>query len=321
MRFARILSKDLFLPKILFWCAIFIMPLFSAPSDTPITATPTQSTTTNANNLSPNSPSDATANLDENGRLILEQPRGTMGNTINPSQVSDLPATMSPTLPTVNLSINAPKEPGDLVNTLNIVVIITLLVLAPSLVLVMTSFTRIIIVLGFLRTAMGTQQSPPTQILVSLALILTFFIMEPVAKKGYEVGIKPYIAKEIPYDEAFVRTIAPFKEFMLKNTREKDLALFFRIRKLENPKTIDDVPLTVLLPAFMISELKTAFQIGFLLYLPFLVIDMVVSSLLMALGMMMLPPIMISLPFKILIFILVDGFNLLIGNIVGSFKT
>lgn len=261
-----------------------------------------------------------TQNLDANGNLILEQPRGNANNAINPSQVSDLPATLSPTLPAVNLSINAPNEPGDLVNTLNIVIIITLLVLAPSLVLVMTSFTRIIIVLGFLRTAMGTQQSPPTQILVSLALILTFFIMEPVAKKGYEDGIKPYIAKEIAYDEAFIRTIAPFKEFMLKNTREKDLALFFRIRNLENPQTIDDVPLTVIMPAFMTSELKTAFQIGFLLYLPFLVIDMVVSSLLMALGMMMLPPIMISLPFKILIFILVDGFNLLIGNLVGSFK-
>lgn len=268
----------------------------------------------------PQTPQNQGVNLDANGNLILEQSRQSTGNSISPSQVSDLPATLSPTLPAVNLSINAPQEPSDLVNTLNIVIIITLLVLAPSLVLVMTSFTRIIIVLGFLRTAMGTQQSPPTQILVSLALILTFFIMEPVAKKGYENGIKPYIAKEIAYDEAFIRTIAPFKEFMLKNTREKDLALFFRIRNLENPQTIDDVPLTVLMPAFMISELKTAFQIGFLLYLPFLVIDMVVSSLLMALGMMMLPPIMISLPFKILIFILVDGFNLLIGNLVGSFK-
>lgn len=289
--------------QILRFLALFCVVLFAEP---------------NSQNLAQN-PAQSPQNLDAQGRLILEQPRGTTGNTIRPS--GDLPATLSPTLPSVNLSLNAPQEPSDLVNTLNIVIIITLLVLAPSLVLVMTSFTRIIIVLGFLRTAMGTQQSPPTQILVSLALILTFFIMEPVAKNGYEVGIKPYIAKEIPYDEAFVRTIAPFKEFMLKNTREKDLALFFRIRKLENPQTIDDVPLTVLIPAFMISELKTAFQIGFLLYLPFLVIDMVVSSLLMALGMMMLPPIMISLPFKILIFILVDGFNLLIGNLVGSFKT
>ncbi len=225
-----------------------------------------------------------------------------------------------PTIPTVNLSLSAPNEPGDLVTTLNIVVVLTLLVLAPSIVLVMTSFTRILIVLAFLRSALGTQQSPPTQLLVSLALVLTIFIMEPIAKEAYETGIKPYTAKEIPYDEAFIRSVKPFKEFMIRNTREKDLALFFRIRNLENPKNIEDVPLTVVIPAFMISELKTAFEIGFLIYLPFLVIDMVVSSILMAMGMMMLPPVMISLPFKILIFVLVDGFNLLIGNMVESFK-
>lgn len=259
----------------------------------------------------------ATAAVDERGNLIMQG----VPNAQNNAPLKAPSALNSPQIPTVNLSIGMPNEPTDLVATLNIVIIITLLVLAPSLVLVMTSFTRIIIVLGFLRTAMGTQQSPPTQVLVSLALILTFFIMEPIGTKGYEEGIKPYLAKQISYDEAFVRTIAPFKDFMMKNTREKDLALFFRIRKLDNPQNIADVPLSVLLPAFMISELKTAFQIGFLLYLPFLVIDMVVSSLLMALGMMMLPPIMISLPFKILIFILVDGFNLLIGNLVGSFKT
>ena len=256
-------------------------------------------------------------NVDKDGNLIMQEVPSPSSSPLN---VETNPPLNSPTIPTLNLSINAPKEPGDLVSTLNIVIIITLLILSPSLVLVMTSFTRILIVLGFLRTAMGTQQSPPTQILVSLALILTFFIMEPTATRGYNDGIKPYMNKEIPYDEAFIKTVAPFKEFMLRNTREKDLALFFRIRNLQNPRTIEDVPLSVLLPAFMISELKTAFQIGFLLYLPFLVIDMVVSSLLMALGMMMLPPIMISLPFKILIFILVDGFNLLIGNLVGSFK-
>ncbi|PAF41974.1 flagellar type III secretion system pore protein FliP [Helicobacter sp. 11S03491-1] len=223
-------------------------------------------------------------------------------------------------IPTVNLSLSAPSSPKQLVTTLNIVVILTLLVLAPSLVLVMTSFTRLIIVFSFLRTALGTQQSPPTQILVSLALVLTFFIMEPVAKEGYHAGIEPYMSNKISYDVAFEKTVAPFKNFMLKNTREKDLALFFRIRKLPNPQTIEDVPLSILVPAFMISELKTAFQIGFLLYLPFLVIDMVVSSILMAMGMMMLPPVMISLPFKILIFVLVDGFNLLVGNLVASFK-
>lgn len=241
--------------------------------------------------------------------------------TSEPSSIGSVPSIPNnPVLPSVDLSLTVPQEPVELVTTLNIVLIITLLVLAPSLVLVMTSFTRIVIVFAFLRTALGTQQSPPTQILVSLALILTFFIMEPVATKSYEVGIKPYVDKQISYDEAFERAIVPFKDFMIKNTREKDLALFFRIRSLENPQTVNDVPLSVLIPAFMISELKTAFWIGFLLYLPFLVIDMVISSVLMAMGMMMLPPVMISLPFKILVFVLVDGWNLLIGNLVQGFK-
>ncbi|TSA87061.1 flagellar type III secretion system pore protein FliP [Helicobacter mehlei] len=225
-----------------------------------------------------------------------------------------------PIIPTINLSLSAPHTPDQLVTTLNVVLVLTLLVLAPSLILVMTSFIRILVVFSFLRTALGTQQTPPTQILVSLALILTFFIMEPAAKKSYDTAIKPYLAQKISYTQAFEIGIVPFKEFMLKNTREKDLALFFRIRHLENPKTPSAVPLSVLVPAFMISELKTAFQIGFLLYLPFLVIDMVVSSILMAMGMMMLPPVMISLPFKILVFILVDGFNLLVENLVASFK-
>ncbi len=223
------------------------------------------------------------------------------------------------TIPTINLSLSAPDTPRQLVTTLNVVLVITLLVLAPSLILVMTSFTRLIIVFGFLRTALGTQQSPPTQILVSLALALTFFIMEPAIKQSYENAIKPYMNNKISYEVAFDRGIEPFKQFMLRNTREKDLALFFRIRNLPNPESEAKVPLDVLIPAFMISELKTAFQIGFLLYLPFLAIDMVVSSILMAMGMMMLPPVMISLPFKILVFVLVDGFNLLIGNLVGSF--
>ena len=161
---------------------------------------------------------------------------------------------------------------------------------------------------------------PPTQILVSLAMILTFFIMEPIGQKAYDDAVKPYTDKQITYTQAFDRGIKPFKSFMIKNTREKDLALFLRIRKMKNPKTYHDVPLSIVIPAFMISELKTAFQIGFLLYLPFLVIDMVVSSVLMSMGMMMLPPVMISMPFKLLIFVLVDGWNLLIGNLIASFK-
>ncbi len=184
----------------------------------------------------------------------------------------------------------------------------------------MTSFVRLIVVFSFLRQALGTQQMPPNQILVSLAMILTFFIMEPVGKHAYENAVKPYIDKEITYDVAFEKGVEPFKDFMIRNTREKDLALFLRIRDVPNPQSYKDVPLSVVIPAFMISELKTAFEIGFLLYLPFLVIDMVVSSVLMAMGMMMLPPVMISMPFKLLIFVLVDGWNLLIGNLIESFK-
>ncbi|MBK1964105.1 flagellar biosynthetic protein FliP [Campylobacter novaezeelandiae] len=225
------------------------------------------------------------------------------------------------TIPTVNLSLSAPDTPNQLVTTLNIIIVLTILALAPSIIFVMTSFLRLIVVFSFLRQAMGTQSMPPNTILITLALILTFFIMEPVATKSYNEAVKPYLEEKIGYEEAFTKGVKPFKEFMLKNTREKDLALFYRIRNLPNPKTIDDVPLSVLVPAFMISELKTAFEIGFLIYLPFLVIDMVVSSVLMAMGMMMLPPVMISLPFKLLIFVLVDGWNLLVQRLVESFVT
>ncbi|PHS56285.1 MAG: flagellar biosynthetic protein FliP [Sulfurimonas sp.] len=224
------------------------------------------------------------------------------------------------TIPTMNFQLSAPDTPEQLVSSLNVLVILTLLFLAPSMVLVMTTFTRFVIVFGFLRQALGTQQVPPTQLLVMLAMILTFFVMEPVGTKAYEAGIKPYIEEKIGYVEAFNRTTLPFKNFMIRNTREKDLALFFRIRKMENPATVADVPLSIIVPAFVISELKTAFEIGFLLFLPFLVIDMVVASILMSMGMMMLPPVMISLPFKILVFVLIDGWNLLIGNLIASIK-
>jgi flagellar biosynthesis protein FliP len=223
-------------------------------------------------------------------------------------------------IPTMNFSLSAPDTPQQLVSSLNVLVVLTLLFLAPSLVLVMTTFTRFVIVFGFLRQALGTQQVPPTQLLVMLAMILTFFVMEPVGTKAYEAGIKPYMEKKIGYEEAFDKTALPFKNFMIRNTREKDLALFFRVRKMENPKTVADVPLSVIVPAFVISELKTAFEIGFLLFLPFLVIDMVVASILMSMGMMMLPPVMISLPFKILVFVLIDGWNLIIGNLIASIK-
>ncbi len=223
-------------------------------------------------------------------------------------------------VPSMNFNLSAPDSPEQLVSSLNVLLMLTILFLAPSMVLVMTTFTRFVIVFGFLRQALGTQQVPPTQLLVMLALILTVFVMEPVAQKAYDNGIKPYSEQKIDYIEAFERTSEPFKNFMVRNTREKDLALFFRIRKMQNPQSIKEVPLTVIIPAFVISELKTAFEIGFLLFLPFLVVDMVVASILMSMGMMMLPPVMISLPFKILIFILVDGWNLLIGNLISSIK-
>lgn len=223
-------------------------------------------------------------------------------------------------LPSINLSISALDEPAQFVKTINIVIILALLVLAPSLLLMVTSFTRLIIVLSLLRQAMGLQQAPPSQVIVSLALILTVFIMEPYGKASWNNAIVPYMDKQIGYEEAFVKGVKPFKEFMIKNTRESDLALFYRIKKEPNPKNIDDVSLTVLMPSFIVSELRTAFEIGFLIFLPFLVIDIIVASILMSLGMMMLPPVMISLPIKIIFFIIIDGWQLIIGNLSQSFK-
>ncbi len=224
------------------------------------------------------------------------------------------------TAPIVNLSVAGLDDPAQFVKTINIAIILTLFVLAPTLILMVTSFTRIVIVFSLLRQAMGLQQTPPTQIVISLALILTVFIMEPYAKKSWEDGVQPYMEKEIGYELAFERGIKPFKEFMIKNTRESDIALFYRIKKEPNPKNIDDVPLTLLMPAFIVSELRTAFEIGFLIFLPFLVIDIIVASILMSLGMMMLPPVMISLPIKIIFFIVIDGWQLIIGNLAQSFK-
>ena len=224
------------------------------------------------------------------------------------------------TPPIVNLSVAGVNEPAQFVKTINISVILTLMVLAPTLILMVTSFTRIIIVFSLLKQAMGLQQTPPAQVIVSLALILTIFIMEPYGKKSWEDAIKPYMDEKIGYEIALEKGIKPFKEFMIKNTRESDLALFYRIKKEPNPKSIDDVQLTLLMPAFIVSELRTAFEIGFLIFLPFLVIDIIVASILMSLGMMMLPPVMISLPVKIIFFIVIDGWQLIIGNLAQSFK-
>ncbi|MCJ8327445.1 MAG: flagellar type III secretion system pore protein FliP [Campylobacterales bacterium] len=222
--------------------------------------------------------------------------------------------------PMISLSVSAIEEPAQFVKTINIVIILALFALAPTLLLMVTSFTRLIIVFSLLRQAMGLQQTPPSQIIISLSLILTIFIMEPYAQRSWDNAIVPYMEETITYQEAFAKGVKPFKEFMIKNTRESDLALFYRIKKEKNPANIDDVALTLLMPAFIVSELKTAFEIGFLIFLPFLVIDIIVASILMSLGMMMLPPVMISLPIKLIFFIVIDGWTLIIGNLAQSFK-
>lgn len=223
-------------------------------------------------------------------------------------------------IPKLTVGVQKASEPEDVVVTIQILGLLTFLVLAPALLLMTTSFTRIIVVLHFLRQALGTQQTPPSQLLIGLALFLTFFIMSPTLKKVNDTAIQPYLAKEISQPEALKQATIPMKAFMLKQTRHEDLALFFKLGKYSRPQTAMDTPLVVLIPAFVISELRIAFQIGFLLYLPFLVIDMVVASVLLAMGMMMLPPIMISLPFKILLFVLVDGWFLVIQSVVMGYS-
>lgn len=223
------------------------------------------------------------------------------------------------TLPKVSIEVGESAEAGDLSTTLQIVILMTVLALAPSILIMVTSFIRFTVVLSFLRQAMGINQMPPNQLLVALALILTFFVMSPVINQSYTEGIKPYLDEQIDKDMAFDKTVGPFREFMLSQTREKDLALFVNIAKLDPPENEKDIPLHVLIPGFVISELRTAFQIAFVLFVPFLVIDMVVASVLMSMGMMMLPPIIVSLPFKILLFVLVDGWYLLTKSLVESF--
>jgi len=196
---------------------------------------------------------------------------------------------------------------------------LTVLTLAPAILILMTSFTRIVVSLSFIRNAIATNQMPPNQVIIGLSLFLTFFIMAPVFNEAYSNGIAPYLAGEIDLENALDLTLEPIREFMFKHTREKDLAIFLEARGEPQPETKDDVSLFALVPAFVISELKTAFQIGFMIFIPFLVIDMIVSSILMAMGMMMLPPVMISLPFKILLFVLVDGWNLVVRSLLVSF--
>ena len=222
-------------------------------------------------------------------------------------------------LPTVSVGVGKVSKPADVAVVLQIFFMMTVISLAPSLLMMTTSFTRIVVVLSFLRSALGTQQAPSNQIVVGLSLFLTFFIMAPVWQQINTQALQPYKAQTISQEEALKRGLAPVRKFMLSQVREKDLALFINLSKLPRPRTPDDIPTMTLIPAYMVSELKTAFQIGFLVFIPFLVLDMVVASVLMSMGMMMLPPVMISLPFKILLFVLVDGWGLVIGSLVKSF--
>ncbi len=225
----------------------------------------------------------------------------------------------SVTVPSVNFSMKSTNNPKEIVSAIQIILMLTILTLAPAILILMTSFTRIIIVFSFLRQALGTQQMPPNQLLVGMSLFLTFFIMQPVFNQINTEALQPYMANQIAQEVALEKALAPIRKFMFSQTRDADLELFLKLGKVKNPKTRADVPTTVLVPAFVISELKTAFQIGFIIYLPFLVIDIIVASVLMALGMMMLPPVIISLPFKIMVFVLVDGWTLIVGSMVKSF--
>lgn len=223
-----------------------------------------------------------------------------------------------PPEPGVTLTL-APTGGANLSVTVQILLLLTALTLAPAFVILMTSFTRIVVVLGFLRQALGTQQSPPTQVLVGLALFLTIFIMGPVWETVNQTALQPYLKKEMSQEQALIAAAGPLKEFMLRQTREKDLLLFVEMANISVPSTEADLPIRVVIPAFIVSELKTAFQIGFMIYIPFLILDMVVASVLLSMGMMMLPPIVISLPFKLMLFVLVDGWALLVGTLVRSF--
>ncbi|MDX9710373.1 MAG: flagellar type III secretion system pore protein FliP [Trichloromonas sp.] len=222
-------------------------------------------------------------------------------------------------LPTLTFGIGEATEPGQVSTALQVLMVLTVLSVAPAILLMTTAFTRVVIVLSFVRQAMGTQQLPPNQIVIGLALFLTLFIMAPVWTKVNETALQPYLNNELSQQAALEKALDPMRDFMLAQTSEKDLSLLMEIARVEAPATRDDVPALTLIPAFMLSELKRAFQMGFMIYIPFLVVDMVVASVLMAMGMMMLPPPIIAMPFKILLFVLVDGWALVVGSLVKSF--
>ena len=221
--------------------------------------------------------------------------------------------------PSMQIGLEKAEAPGDISVLLQIVFFLTVLSLAPAILILMTSFTRLVVVFSFLRQAMGTQQTPSNQIVAGLALFLTFFIMMPIWQKINNRALQPYLKEEISQEIALKEAIDPIRQFMYKQTREKDLALFVNMSEMEKPKSQEDIPTSVLIPAFVISELKTAFIIGFFLFVPFLIVDMVVASVLLSMGMMMLPPILISLPFKLMLFVLMDGWHLIVGSMVNSF--
>lgn len=231
-----------------------------------------------------------------------------------------VPTQTSIPVPKINLTLDGATTPKDYVDNIKILVFLTILTMLPSFIMMMTSFTRIIVTFSFLKTALGTAQSIPNQVLIGLALFLTIFIMMPTYNKINNDAIKPYLNNTITQEAAITAGSKPLREFMLKQTRTKDLKLFADIAKLDGKITKDNVPLYVVIPAYAISELKTAFQIGFLLYIPFLIIDLVVASVLMSMGMFMLPPVMISIPFKLLLFVMVDGWYLIVKSLVISFS-
>jgi flagellar biosynthetic protein FliP len=222
-------------------------------------------------------------------------------------------------LPEISLNLSQTTDPRQIVDTIRLLLLLTTLALAPAILLLMTSFTRVVIVLSFVRSALATQQTPPNQILIGLALFLTFFIMAPVYSQVKSEAIDPFLAGQITQEEALAAGEQPLRDFMYRQTREKDVALFVNMAAIAQPQTKEDIPMHVLVPAFVISELKTAFQMGFLIYIPFLIIDLVIASTLMAMGMFMVPPIMISLPFKLMLFVLVDGWYLVVKSLLESF--
>lgn len=223
-------------------------------------------------------------------------------------------------IPSIQLGLQQAKNPTEVVNVLQILFLLTVLTLAPAILIMMTSFTRIIVILSFLRNALGTNQMPPNQLLVGLALFLTFLVMGPTFNQVHTEAVQPYLKGEITQAQGLEKAQVPIRAFMMSQTRPKDIELFLRLTGEEGKVSVDKVSFMTLVPAFMISELKTAFQMGFVIYLPFLVLDMVVASVLMAMGMMMLPPVLISLPFKLMLFVLVDGWQLIVGSIVKSFN-